>query len=154
MAMENACMCPKRVVQDWGNSRVRACMTTYFYSVLLTSAWSHVLAFLRGVMPGVVLGVSAPSPLAMSHLLRLAAGKDTEYRTTINAKYIIQIANSDLCDGTRFHTRWKIDVLLKEARPSWKECWSLAKCEILYHCTNQYHSLFVLYNTSNVNKIE
>ena len=63
----------------------------------------------------------------------------------------IQIVNGGLGHGMRFRIRWKINVLFKEAKPSWIECTSFTKCEILHHCTNQYHSLFALYNTSNVN---
>ena len=49
---------------------------------------------------------------------------------------------------------WKIDALFNEAKPRWIECWFFSELKILYHCTNQYHSPFVLHNTSNVNKIE
>ena len=54
------------------------------------------------------------------------------------------MANGWSCNGTRFCIRLKIFQL---------DCWSFTECEILYHCTNQYHSPFVLYNTWNVNYI-
>ena len=51
----------------------------------------------------------------------------------------MQMANGWSCNGTRFRMRWKIDVQFNEAKRSWIECRSFTECEMLYHCTNQYH---------------
>ena len=47
-----------------------------------------------------------------------------------------QMANGfDLCNGTIFRIRWKIDVLFNSASPRWIEHQSFTSCEISYHCT-------------------
>ena len=68
----------------------------------------------------------------------------------VRSSYFIQITNGRSCDGMRFRIRWKIVVLFNKAKLSWIECRSFTECEILYHCMNQYHSPFVLYNPSKV----